>query len=140
MDLFDTLAFLGRRYERQAVPGSVSERFTMSDVLRLFDRAGILELTPYTDDHARTTVRPDAVRKIKVTLLDDGLSAIHSTTGDWFEVFRTAPSGDLSKVRIVAHAPAGNRVGEIRMLVGRRSFEHYFEQDPILETIARRQD
>ena len=140
MDLFDTLAFLGRKYERQVVPGTGSPRFAMTGVLQMFDHAAILELTPITKDGPLPTVRPDTVRKLKVSLLDDGLSAIHSGTDNWYEVYRTAPSGDVSRVKITAYSPDGKKQGEIRMLVGRRSFEHYFEEDPILRHISARPD
>jgi hypothetical protein len=138
MDLFDQVAFLGRRYEPQFVPSTGSRRFSMTDLLQMFGRSAILEMTPYVGDRAHQTLRPDPVRKMKVSLLDDGLAALPSTANDWYEVYRTAPSGDLSKVRIVAYSAAGGRSGELRMLVGRRSFDHYFEDDPIFEKIAQR--
>ena len=138
MDVFDKLAFLGRKYEQVKVPGTGSRRFTMTDLFQMFGRSAILELTPYGSEGAMPSVRPDSVRKLKVSLLDDGLSAIHSTNSDFYEVYRTAPSGDLSKVRIIAYSTEGRRVGEIRMELGRRTYEHYFEEDPILEHIAER--
>jgi hypothetical protein len=138
VDFFDKLAFLGRKYEPVTAPGTGSRRFTMGDVLMMFNQSAILELTPYTPSGPLPTVRPDAVRKLKVSLLDDGLSAIHSTPSDFYEVFRTAPSGDISKVRIVAYNANGNRLGEMRMDVGRRTYEHYFEEDPIIGHIAQR--
>ena len=140
MDLLDTLAFWGRKYEKQRVPRTGSSRFSLGDVLETFDRNAILELTPVANGKPGETLRPDPVRKMKVSLLDDGVSAIHSSSDDWYEVLRTAPSGDLSRVRLVAHSPDGAEVGEVRMLVGQRSFEHYFQQDPILAEIARRQE
>jgi hypothetical protein len=139
MDVFDKLSLIARRYAPQTVPGTGRTRFTMAEVLQLFNQNMILELTPTANNKAGDTVRPDSVRKMKVSLLDDGFSAIHSDSTDWFEVLRTAPSGDLSRVRIVAHDPGGLKLGEIQMLVGRRTFEHYFEQDPIFERIAERQ-
>jgi hypothetical protein len=138
MDVFDKLAFLGRKYELARVPGSGSTRFTMGDVLQMFNQAAILELTPSTGASAGQTLRPDPVRKIKVSLLDNGFSAIHSDNTDWYEVYRTPPSGDLTKVRIVAYAPDGTKVGELKILTGRRSFEHYFEHDPIFAAIEER--
>ncbi|MPZ48971.1 MAG: hypothetical protein GEU75_06625 [Dehalococcoidia bacterium] len=138
MDLFDKLAFLGRKYEQQTVPYTTRTRFAMDEILRLFDQVAILELTPYAGNKEGETLRPDPVRKIKVSLLDNGFSALHSDVSDWFEVYRTAPSGDLSKVKIVVYDPSNVRLGEIRMLVGRRTYEHYFEEDPIFEAIARR--
>ena len=138
MDVFDKLAFWGRKYEPVVVPGTGSRRFTMTDLFQMFGRSAILELTPYGAEAAMPAVRPDSVRKLKVSLLDDGLSAIHSTNSDFYEVYRTAPSGDISRVRIIANSVEGRRVGEIRMEIGRRSYEHYFEEDPILAHIAGR--
>jgi hypothetical protein len=134
MDIFDRLALWGRRYEQQG-PSPSRKRFNLSDLLETFDRHSIIELTPYTDGRRLTTVRPDTARKVKVSLLDDGISAIHSSTDDWYEVFRTAPTGDVSKVRIRAYSATGQRAGEIRMLVGPRSFEQYFREDPILDAL-----
>jgi hypothetical protein len=82
-------------------------------------------------------VRPDPVRKVKVSLLDNGISAIHSSSGDWYQVYRTAPSGDYSKVRIVANSPEGAKLGEIKMLVGRRTYDQYYAEDPIFAEIAK---
>lgn len=136
MDAIDSLALWGRRFERQTVPGSHEGRFGLGDLLAMFDRNLILQLTPIINGKELATVRPDSVRKLKVSLLDDGVSAMQPAT-EWYEVFRTPPSGDLSKVRIVAHGSDGAVKGEIRMLVGRRSYDHYFEQDPILEHLRR---
>jgi hypothetical protein len=135
MDIFDRLAFLGRRFDQQVAPRTQSTRFTLADLLEMFDRNTILELTPYAAGKPGEKARPDPVRKIKVSLLDRGVSAIHSSSDDWFEVFRTAPSGDLSKVKIVAHRPDGSKVGEIRMLVAERSIEYYYTEDPIFDQI-----
>ena len=139
MDVFDSLALWGRRYQQQKVPSSGSPRFSLADLLEMFDRNAILELTPSADGKALPSVRPDPIRKVKVSLLDDGVSAIHRGSGDWFEVYRTAPTGDLSKVRIVANSAAGGKAGEIRMLVGRRTYDHYFAEDPILKHLEQRQ-
>ena len=95
----------------------------------------VVQLTPYVGDKPGETVRPDSVRKVKVSLLDNGVSAIHSDRRDWFEVLRTAPSGDMSWVRILAHAPDGSRIGEIKMLIGGRNYDHYFREDPIISAI-----
>ena len=131
MSALDMLALWGRRYEQQHKPGSGSTRFGLSDVMEMFDRNLILELTTVAGSKEGQTVRPDSVRKIKVSLLDDGISAIHAGGDGWYEVFRTAPTGDTSKVRIVAHGPQGEKLGEVRMLVGRRTYDHYFAEDPI---------
>ena len=138
MDLFDKLAFAGRRYDRQTVPNTTRTRYSMAEVLRRFDHVAIMELTPYAKGKKGETFKPDRIRKIKVSLLDNGLAALHSDASDWFEVYQTTPSGDLSKVRVVVYDPSNVRLGEIRMVVGRRSFEQYFEHDPIFEAIANR--
>jgi hypothetical protein len=137
MDLFDSLALWGRRFDQQKAPRTADARFTLSDLLYFFDRAAIMELTPIVGGKALATARPDSVRKVKVSLLDDGVSAVHGGGGDWYEVFRTAPSGDLSKVRIVAYSAEGAKAGEIRMLVGRRTYDQYFAEDPIFQHLAR---
>ena len=69
-----------------------------------------------------------------VSLLD-GLSEIHAPAGGWYEVLETAPSGDLAKVRILAKDGGGSTVGELRMLVGRRTLDHYFLEDPLLKSL-----
>jgi hypothetical protein len=138
MDLFDRLALQARRYEQQSVPATGSRIFRLGDILEAFGRNAIFELTAMPGSGETKTVRPDSVRKLKVSLLDDGITAIHSSNYDHYEVYRTAPSGDLSKVRIVAFDPNGNKVGELRMLIGRRSYDHYFREDPIIETIRQR--
>lgn len=137
MNLLDNLALMGRRYDQQVLPSSGSTRFTLQDLLSTFDRQTIYELTPYTSGKPGTILRPDEIRKMKVSLLD-GISAIHTGPTEWYEVYKTAPSGDIAKVRIVAHAQSGQQLGEIRMLVGQRSFKHYFDEDPIVGEIQRR--
>ena len=139
MELLDRVALSGRKYERVRVPGTGSARFSIGDLFQMFGRSAILELTHSAPGRPPATVKPDPVRKIKVSLLDDGLSPIHSTDSDYYEVYRTAPSGDLSKVRITAYSRAGTPVGELRMTLGRRTFDHYFKDDPILDTIKRNQ-
>jgi hypothetical protein len=139
MDVFDSLALAGRKYEQQTAPGTSRTRLSLSDVLEMFNWNAILELTPVADGKQLATVKPDPVRKMKVSLLDNGISAIHSSNQDWYEVFKTAPSGDLAKARIVAHAPSGSAIGEIRMLIGRRTYDYYFEEDPIFAALANRQ-
>jgi hypothetical protein len=139
VDLFDRLALEARKYDQLTVPSSGSRTFSLSDVLEMLGQNAILEMTALPASAPKKTLRPDAVRKIKVSLLDDGIVAIHSGSTDQYEVFRTPPSGDLSKVKIVASAPNGSRIGEIRLLMGRRSFEHYFEEDPIFDELRRRE-
>jgi hypothetical protein len=137
MDAFDKLALLARRYEKQHVARLGTTRYSLGDVLEAFARSAILELTPYSDGRSGATVRPDPVRKHKVSLLDDGFSAIGSGSGDWYEVLKTPPSGDLAKVRILAYGPDNTRKGELRLLVGPRSFDHYFVEDPILGELSK---
>ena len=138
MDLFDTLAFLGRRYEPQKAPRSGSRRFTLVDVLEMFDRKALLELTLNAAGRPVRTVYPDPEKKLKVSLLDDGLSEVRSGPEDWFEVLQTAPSGDLSKAKIVVHSPDGASIGEIRLLISQRTYEHYFQEDPLFLTLSER--
>lgn len=136
MNLLDKLALSGRRYESAHVPRNGSTQFTLADVLEMFNFNTILELTPVANGKPQATMRPDAVRKLKVSLLD-GISAIHSHSEDWYEVLRTAPSGDLAFVKIVAHKREGDKVGELQMLVSQRLPQYYFGEDPILDTISR---
>ena len=136
MNFFDKLVFLGRRYERQRVPRNGSTRFTLGDVMQEFNYNTILELTPIVKGQPGAMVQPDRVRKLKVSLLDHGISAIHSHNEDWYEVHRTAPSGDLSKVRILAYSPSEEKIGEIHLLVSQRMPEFYFSEDPIFDTIG----
>lgn len=137
IDLIDKLALWGRKYERQAVPRTGSHRFNLADLMEMFDRNAIYELTPVVDGKPMPSIEPDPVKKLKVSLLDNGISAIHSGPQDWYEVFRMPPSGDLSRVRIVAHSAEGKEIGQVRMVVGRRTYAHYFEDDPGLAAIER---
>jgi hypothetical protein len=140
MDLIDKLALDSRRYERMTTPRSNSRVFTLGDLLETLGRNSIHELTAMPATGAKKTVKPDPVRKLKVSLLDDGIVAIHSSVRDQYEVYQTAPSGDFSKVKVVALAPDGSRVGEIRMLLGRRTFDHYFQEDPIFAAMQSHQE
>jgi hypothetical protein len=137
MDIFDKLALNNRKYDQLTTPRSGSRVFTLVDVMELLGRNAIIELEALPASGPKQTLRPDPVRKMKVSLLDDGITAIHSSVRDEYEVYRTAPSGDYSKVKIVASTHDGNRIGEIRMLMGRRTFEHYFEEDPIFEALKK---
>ncbi len=135
MDLLDKLAFMGRRYEQMRTPRRTDKKFSLADVLETFNRNTILELTPVVKGKPGVTRRPDPVRKLKVALLD-GISAIHSHNDDWYEVYRTSPSGDLSKVRIVAFSRSGEKIGELHILLSERMPIFYFGEDPILETLG----
>ena len=135
MDLFDKLALENRRFERMIAPRSGSATFTLGDVLETVGRNAIHELTVVPANGPKKTLKPDSVRKIKLSLLDDGIVAIHSSVKDQYQVFQTAPSGDYSRVKIVASSPDGTKVGEVHLLLGRRTFEHYFEEDPIFKAV-----
>ena len=137
MDLFDRLALSSRKYEQLTAPRTGSRIFTLEDVLEVLGRNAIHELTALPATGPKKTLKPDSVRKIKVSLLDDGIAAIHSSVRDQYEVFRTPPSGDYSKVKIVATTHDGIKIGEILMLMGRRTFDHYFEEDPIFDALRR---
>lgn len=134
MDIFDRLALMGRRYETRRSPRTGSTHFSLSDVLLTFSGKAILEMTVQREGRDTTTARPDAERKLKLSLLD-GMSEIHVEAGGWYEVQSMAPTGDFSKVRITARTPSGAAAGELRLLVGRRTMEHYFLEDPLLSSI-----
>jgi hypothetical protein len=130
----DRLALSGRRYESRVAADTGSSKLQLPQVLTMYNGKAILELTSVVNGKPSKTVKPDADRKLKVSLLD-GLSEIHAPAGGWYEVFETAPSGDLAKVRILAKDGGGSTVGELRMLVGRRTLDHYFLEDPILQSL-----
>ena len=134
MDIFDRLALMGRRYETRRSPRTGSTQFSLSDVLLMFSDKAILEMTVQRQGSDATTRRPDAERKLKLSLLD-GMSEIHVDAGGWYEVQTMAPSGDFSKVRIVGKQASGAVNGELRLLVGRRNMEHYFLEDPLLSSM-----
>jgi hypothetical protein len=134
VDLFDKLALWGRKYEKQTNPRTGDTRFSLGDLLEDFRRTTILELTPVRDGNRLPASRPDPVRKIKVSLLDQGLAAL-TQPASWYEVHLTSPSGDLAKARVDAYASDGKPVGELEMLVAERSPELYFAEDPVLSEI-----
>jgi hypothetical protein len=140
MEIFDRLALWGRKYHRQTAGPSGRARFNLWDVLSAFDRNAILELTPYIGGRRGTTLRPDTKRKVKVSLLDDGISALSLHPDSWFEVYKTAPSGDVARARIVAYGPNDEPLGELRLLIGARSYEQYFQEDPIFDALDRASD
>jgi hypothetical protein len=137
MNLMDRLALSGRRYETRVSPETGSSQLQLPQVLLMYNGKAIMELTTVSSGKPSKTIRPDPDRKLKVSLLD-GLSEIHAPAGGWYEVHETAPSGDLAKVRIVAKDHGGSSVGELRMLVGRRTLDHYFLEDPILKSLEER--
>ena len=134
MDLLDKLALSGRRYEPRVSPVTGSAQLHLPEVLMMYNGKAIMESTTVANGKPSKTARPDPERKLKVSLLD-GLSEIHVPAGGWYEIYETAPSGDLTKVRIVAKGSDGATAGELRMLVGRRTLDHYFLEDPILQSL-----
>jgi len=136
VDLFDKVALWGRRYERQVNPRTGNTRFSLSDLLEVFRHNTILELTPVTAGKPQTTARPDPVRKLKVSILDQGVSALGDAPKAWYEVWMTAPSGDLARARVVAYGPDGAVAGSLRMLIAQRDPDLYFREDPILSALA----
>jgi hypothetical protein len=137
MDLFDKLALDSRHFERMVAPRSSSATFTLGDVLETVGRSAIHEMTIVPASGSKQTLKPDASRRIRLSLLDDGITAIHSSVKDQYQVFQTAPSGDFSRVKVVAFAPDGSKVGEVQMLLGRRVFANVADEDPIEETVRR---
>jgi hypothetical protein len=137
MDLWDRLALAGRRYQRRHSVESGNPRLHLGEVLRMFDHKAIMEAETQRNGN-RTLTRPDPARKLKISLLDV-ISEIQPEGEGWYEVFETPPSGDLSKVRIVSFAPGMQPVGELRLLVGRRTLDHYFPEDPLFASINRTQ-
>jgi len=135
VDLFDKLALWGRRYQKLVNPRTGDTRFSLSDLLELFRRNTILELTPAVGGKPQATARPDPVRKLKVSILDQGVSALGDTATAWYEVSMTAPSGDLARARVLAYGAHGP-AGELRMLIARRDPDLYFKEDPILSALV----
>ncbi len=133
MDLFDRLALAGRRYVRRLSTVSRSPRLDLDEVLRVYDRKAILEVTIRPNGQQPQHLKPDSERKLKLSLLDM-LSELHPEEGSWYEVFETAPTGDISKVRILVSGEGGAK-GEVHLLMGRRTLDHYFSEDPVLESI-----
>ena len=136
MDLFDKVALWGRRYEAQVNPRSGIHRFSLRDVLEDFQLKTIVEMTSYVDGRRGETHRPDPVRRLKISLLDEGGSVFGGSDVAWYEVQSTAPSGDLARVKIIAFSPNGSPVGELRMLLAHRMPELYFKDDPIFAAVA----
>ncbi|HEX5140792.1 MAG TPA: hypothetical protein VFX19_07595 [Dehalococcoidia bacterium] len=137
MNFLDKLALMGRRYEQRGSPSTGDTKLHLPEVLAMYNGKAILELTAEPLSKDSHTIRPDAERKLKVSLLD-GLSEIHAPDGGWYEVFETAPTGDIAKVRIVAMSPQGAQAGELKMLVGRRTLDHYFLEDPLIASLRER--
>jgi hypothetical protein len=132
MNFFDNLVLGGRRYEHRKAGSSGSTRFTLLDLLQTFASQTILELD--SDAKGSAKLRPDSERKLKVSLLDV-LSDLSLPADAWFEVLQTAPNGDLSKVRILAHGANDAVAGKLDLVLGRRTYEHYFAEDPVLQQL-----
>ena len=136
VDFFDRLALWGRKYERRLNPRTGERRFQLSDLLELFRTNTILELTPFAGGKELDTATPDPVRKLKVSLLDDGIAQIAPSSHLWYEVYVTAPSGDLARAKVQAFSSEGEHRGEVQMLIAQRMPELYFSEDPIFRALA----
>ena len=137
MDLFDKLALAMRRFEPRRTPSRHERRFELLDLMELYSKEAILELTASGDGVFWTTRRPDLQRKLKVSLLDS-VSDLRLPSDAWFHVGQTAPSGDYARARIEAFGRGNERLGRIDMLIGRRNYDYYFTHDPLLEQIDTR--
>jgi hypothetical protein len=136
MDLFDKLALWGRRYERQTNPRTGTKRFSLRDLLENFRQKTILELTPVLDGKSGASVKSDPVRKLKISILDEGVSSLGNRPTEWYEIASTAASGDFARTRVTAYAADGSAAGELRMLVAERMPELYFREDPIFAAVS----
>jgi len=138
MKLLDRLSLSGRRHERRrSITGS--PRLDLHEVLRMYDHKAILEVAIWLHGKKTQHLRPDSERKFKLSLVDM-LSELQPEEGSWYEVFETAPTGDLSKVRIVVYSGEGKPKGELRMLMGRRTMDNYFLEDPVFDSIRQAAD
>jgi hypothetical protein len=136
MDILDRMALWGRKYELQRSAESGEPHFTLAELLLRYNRNAILELTPVVDGVAVTTFRPDPVRKLKVSLLDEGNASLGA--GEAFEIYETAPSGDFARARIVSLVKQ-KPYGEVRLLIAQRNPDLYFKEDPIFHVLAERE-
>jgi hypothetical protein len=134
MDLFDKLALTMRRFEPRRTLKAKDKRFELMDLMETYSNEAILELTASGDGVFWTTRRPDAQRKLKVSLLDS-VSDLRLPSDAWFRVGQTAPSGDFARARIEAFGRGHERLGRIEMLIGRRNYAYYFTDDPVLDQI-----
>jgi hypothetical protein len=135
MDLFDKLALSMRRFEPRRTLETKNKRFELLDLMELYSKEAILELTASADGIFWTTRRPDAQRKLKVSLLDS-VSDLRLPADAWFHVGQTAPSGDFARARIEAFGRGRERLGHIEMWIGRRNYAYYFTDDPVLGQIS----
>jgi hypothetical protein len=135
MDLFDKLALSMRRYEARETLRTHDKRFELMDLMEMFSKEAILELTASGDGVSSVTRRPDEKRKLKVSLLDS-VSDLRLPSDAWFTVGQTPPSGDYSKALVKAYGRGHEDLGKIQMLIGRRNYAYYFAQDPLMAQIA----
>jgi hypothetical protein len=134
MDLFDSLALSMRRYDPVHTVRGHRKRFDLIDVMEMYSKQSILELNVSRDGKRWSRLRPDAERKLKVSLLDS-ISELALPADASFSVGQTAPSGDYSKVHIAAHGRGNEALGQIDMLLGRRTYDFYYTEDPVLGQI-----
>jgi len=135
MDLFDKLALSMRRFDARRTLKTKDKRFELMDLMEMYSKEAILELTASADGVSWTTRRPDAQRKLKVSLLDS-VSDLRLPSDAWFRVGQTPPSGDFARARIEAFGRGHERLGRIEMLIGRRNYAYYFTNDPLMEQIS----
>jgi hypothetical protein len=128
VDWFDRLALHGRRYERRRSAVTGSTGLHLAEVLQIFRRKTILEMDVRATGEAERSRRHRVGSPISLV---DGLAEIHGGAGSSFEVLETAPSGDFSRVRIVAR-PGGS---ELSMLVAERQPEHHASEDQVLDAL-----
>ena len=136
MDLFDKLALSMRRYEPRHTQRSGDKRFELMDLMEMYSKQSILELNASGDGKKWARRTPDADRKLKVSLLDS-ISDLGLPADAWFYVGQTAPSGDYAKARIEARGRGHEELGQIEMLIGRRNYDYYYTDDPVLGQIDR---
>ena len=134
MDVFDKLALSMRRFEPMRTLRGHEARFELMDLMEMYSKQSILELDTSADGKKWSRRKPDADRKLKVSLLDS-LSELRLPADAWFNVGQTAPSGDYSKARIEARGRGHEALGQIEMLIGRRNYAYYFTNDPVLSEI-----
>ena len=134
MELLDRLALTGRRHERRRSVITGSPSLDLHEILREYDHKAILDAAIWLNGKRAKHLTPDPERKLKLSLLDM-LSELQPAEGSWYEVFETAPTGDVTKVRIAVYTRAGKLNGELRMLMGRRTMDNYFLEDPVFESI-----
>ena len=123
-----------RRFAKRRSILTGEPKLELSEVLQTYSRKGIYELETLVNGQSGRSARPDTDRKLKISLLD-AISEASPRFASWYEAYETAPSGDLSRVRIVIYDADAKPQGEVRMLVGRRAPDHYFVEDPILHAI-----